>query len=323
MEYKKLVSAPTVEPVSLQEAKRHLYLDAGSFEDNVISNQSIAPGSHGVVASYGLKGAGVDISEAGNVLAVLEAGTLGAGTTVDVKLQESDTDTDSAYLDADDGAFAQVTESTGNQSYSLQYLGYKKYVRAVATVASAASEFGLSIILEAPANTQDADIARLIKVGRRHCENFQNRAYVTQTWDLFLDHFPRAGEIRIPRPPLQSVTSLKYRDLSGKMQTIGFLDTSGTPLLETDDYIVDVVSEPGRLALKRGFRWPDTDNNIQAVQIRFVCGYGLAADVPEEIKQAILLKVGELYEHRGDELEDPKIERAIEGLLWRERIVPV
>ncbi len=310
MGYRKIAEEPAVEPVSLQEAKKHLYLDSGSFEDNVTSHQSIAPGQHAVAAAYALKGAGVDVSAAGSVLALLAAGACGSGGSVDVKLQESDTDVDADYQDVDSGAFAQVTEANHNATYELAYSGTRKYVRAVATVAGAECSFELSIVLEAPINDEDTDIARYIKTARRHCEKFQNRAYVTQTWDLFLDRFPAAEEIRIPLPPLQSVTWVKYKDTAQILQT-----------WDPANYIVDTAREPGRVALAYGKSWPSTIEEIQSVQIRFVCGYGLAADVPAEVKQAILLKVADLYEHRGDQVADPNIERAIEDLLWDERII--
>jgi uncharacterized phiE125 gp8 family phage protein len=83
------------------------------------------------------------------------------------------------------------------------------------------------------------------------------------------------------------------------------------------------MSEPGRIVLAYGKSWPSTYDEIQAVQIRFVCGYATAADVPAEIKLAILLKVAQLYEHRGDEVPDPNIENAIENSLWPDRIVPI
>lgn len=319
----KIYQGPAVEPVSLQEAKRHLNLDSGSFADNVSVHQSIAPGAHATAPAYSLKGAGVDISAAGSVLVVLQAGVCGAGGSVKVKLQESDTDIDASYADVDGGAFGEVTEANDNAAYELAYSGSRKYIRAVATVAGAACDFGVSIILEAPISTEDADIERCIKTARRHCENFQNRAYVTQTWDLILDRFPAAGYIELPKPPLQSLISLTYKDSAGELQTVSFLDPSGEPLFETDDYIVDTASEPGRLVLKSGKSWPTTYDEAQAVQIRFICGYGEVSDVPDEIKQAILLKVADLYEHRGDEVGDARIDEVIERLLWPERIVPV
>jgi uncharacterized phiE125 gp8 family phage protein len=313
MKDRKIYAPPAVEPVSLQEAKKHLYLDSGSFADNISSNQSIAPGSHQIAAGFSLKGAGIDVSAAGNVLAVLSAGAFGSGGTLDVKLQESDTDIDADYTDVESGAFAQVSEANDNATYELTYSGTRKYVRAIATVAGAACDFDVSIVLEAPTNAEDNDILRYIKAARRYCERFQNRAFITQTWDLYLDGFPAGNQIEIPLPPLQSVTWLKYKDAAGILQT-----------WDASNYIVDAVSEPGRIVLANGKSWPATYEEIQAVQIRFVCGYGdSAADVPEEARQAILLKIADLYEHRGDEAADPNIDRAIENLLWPERLISI
>jgi len=161
----------------------------------------------------------------------------------------------------------------------------------------------------ATAHPDDDLVESMIKAARRWCENFQNRAYITQTLDLYLDRFPSKSEIRLPKPPLQSVTSLQYKDTAGTLQTF-----------DSAYYIVDTVSEPGRIVLAYGQSWPSTYDEIQAVQIRFVCGYGLAAAVPEDIKHAILLKIADLYEHRGDGVADPNINTAIESLLWPERI---
>lgn len=155
-------------------------------------------------------------------------------------------------------------------------------------------------------------VSALLVAARRWCEGFQNRAYVTQTWDLVLDRFP-GGAIRIPLPPLQSVAYVKYKDPSGSEQT---LDPAG--------YTVDAAGEPGRIVPAYGCSWPETRDEIGAVTVRFTAGYGAPAAVPAEIKQAILLKVADLYEHRGgDEGVDEKIQSAVEALLAPERIVPV
>jgi uncharacterized phiE125 gp8 family phage protein len=156
---------------------------------------------------------------------------------------------------------------------------------------------------------EDDYITGLIVAARRYCEAFQNRAYVTQAWDLFLDAFP-SGCIKVPLPPLQSVTSIKYKDSAGVLQT-----------LESSRYLMDAFSEPGLICLAYGKSWPTTYPEINSVQIRFVAGYGSAADVPQEIKQAILLKIADLYEHRGgDEGIDKSINEAIESLLWPDRV---
>ena len=158
---------------------------------------------------------------------------------------------------------------------------------------------------------EDDYLSDLIAAARRHCESFQGRAYVTQTWDLYLDAFP-GGCIKVPLPPLQSVTFIKYKDSCGVLQTLG-----------TYDYVVDAYSEPGLIFLAYGKSWPSTYPEANAVQIRFVAGYGAASDVPPEIKQAILLKIADLYENRGDEQAGTRMEDAVESLLWPDRIVPV
>jgi uncharacterized phiE125 gp8 family phage protein len=156
---------------------------------------------------------------------------------------------------------------------------------------------------------EDDYLTALIKTARRYCEAFQQRAYVTQTWDLYLNSFP-CGCIKVSLPPLQSVTFIKYKDCEGILQT-----------LDPSEYLVDVFSEPGFIFFAYEKSWPATYPEANAVQIRFVAGYGAAAEVPCEIKHAILLKVADLYEHRGgDEGMDKNINEAIESLLWPDRV---
>jgi uncharacterized phiE125 gp8 family phage protein len=158
---------------------------------------------------------------------------------------------------------------------------------------------------------EDDYLSDLIAAARRHCESFQGRGYATQTWDLYLDGFPR-GCIKVPLPPLQSITFIKYKDCSGVLQT-----------LDTSAYVVDAYSEPALVFRAYGESWPSTYPEPNAVQIRFVAGYGAASDIPPEIKQAILLKIADLYENRGDEQAGKRMEEAVESLLWADRIVPV
>ena len=118
-------------------------------------------------------------------------------------------------------------------------------------------------------------------------QKFANRQFVTATYDWFLPGFCW-DELRVPMPPLQSVTSITYVDSAGTTQT-----------LATSVYQVDANREPGRITPAYGQYWPswrvDTYN---AVTVRFVAGYGAASAVPKEVKTAILLWLGELYENR-------------------------
>ena len=112
--------------------------------------------------------------------------------------------------------------------------------------------------------TIDDDIIQgLLTTARVYAEGFQNRAYMEQTWDLWLDEFPSVGYIDIPLPPLQSVTSIKYYDVD---------DTEAT--FSTDYYDVDTKGYVGRVVLKYAESWPSTVlRPSNGVVIRFVAGY--------------------------------------------------
>lgn len=143
---------------------------------------------------------------------------------------------------------------------------------------------------------EDAYITSLIAVARMACELEARRAFVTQTFDLFLDCWPDACGIKIPRPPLQSVTSLSYTDYAGNVTT----------LVANTDYVVDANSEPGRVLPAYGKFWPTA--LLQpggAIKVRFVAGFGLAVAVPDLYKHAIKLTIGHLFENREDVVVAP------------------
>lgn len=305
----KLATAPALEPVSLLELKNHLRLASGSFAEDLAAEQSIMPGSHAIVADFGLVGAGVEILNY-QALAILNAGTCGGGGTVDLKLQESDNDAD--YTDVSGGAFAQVSTASDEAVYELAYGGLKKYIRAVATVAGAACAFALTIIKSAPAAAEDDVLAGFIAAAREYAEGYQGRALVTQDWDLFLDAFPEVP-FKMPLPPLQSVTTIKYTD------------TQAVELeFAAANYQYDADSSLGRIALKYGKSWPSvTLQTMNGVAIRFKCGYGDAAeDVPEKTRLAIKLLAAHFYENREatDIKAHPEVPFAVHSLLGLERI---
>ena len=101
---------------------------------------------------------------------------------------------------------------------------------------------------------------------------------------MYLDNFP-AGGFRIPCAPLVSVQSVKYYDVNNVEQT-----------LVNTEYYVDAISKPGRLVPATS--WPATYVRPNAVSIVLTAGYGVAADVPQVIKQAMLLMIGDMYNNR-------------------------
>ena len=139
----------------------------------------------------------------------------------------------------------------------------------------------------------DGLINGLIAAARQGFEGETGRQLITSTYTGFLDRFPRHSleRIHIAQPPLVSVTSVKYLDSSGVQQT-----WSNTL------YTVKAFSGPKAV---RGVLFPNFDQTYpitrsipNAVEILFVAGYGVAAAVPNDIKQSLLAVIGTLYENR-------------------------
>lgn len=160
---------------------------------------------------------------------------------------------------------------------------------------------------------EDALISSQVVAARGHVERLTARQLITATWELRLDSFPAdTCAIRIPKPPLQQVVSVKYVDADGVLQT-----------LASTEYVVDAPVGPtapwGRLWLEYLKTWPTVRDERNAVRIQFKAGYGDAgAAVPQELRNAILLKVGALYANREPGEND---DQTLMALLWPYRMV--
>lgn len=163
----------------------------------------------------------------------------------------------------------------------------------------------------------DAILSPLIVPAREWCEEYQNRAYITQTWELALDTWPSDclnnrvwfGDryAKLPRPNLQSIESITYTDQDG-----------ATTTWQATEYIVDNHAEPGQIVPING--WPKAKlAPVNGLLIRYVAGYGdTAEDVPQKIKQAIILLTIHWYENG---MCDPP--PAVLSLLSLDRVIPI
>jgi len=159
-------------------------------------------------------------------------------------------------------------------------------------------------------NKQNEPISNLITTVRRHAEKLLGRALITQTWTVFFADWPDGDCFEIPRPPLQTISSIKYKDVDGDQTT-----------WSTDYYIVDIDSDPGLVTLGYEKSWPSSAlYPSNPIEIEFIAGYGLTvATVPEDIRTMIKIGIERMFIRPTDSYD--KLLRDIwSDFLWNNRI---
>ena len=154
--------------------------------------------------------------------------------------------------------------------------------------------------------SEDALLKVYLMAAQNEAENKTKRALMPQTWELVLDEFPDGG-IEIPRPPLSSNST----DLS-----ISYIDSSGaTATLSATAYSIDGDSEPAWVVPSYGNDWPETYDVMNAVRVRYKCGYALSgastATTPYGVKAWVRLRVGAMYNNR----ESLSVESGMQSMI--------
>jgi len=305
-----LKTPPVIEPISLTEIKDFLRLSVADGSNGVETSQTITPGARapGTVTGSSVEVLGYSATVSLNVGTILATGTLNA------KIQHSNDE----VTWTDDVSYNQVTPANDNAVYSLQYTGGKRYILVVAVVANAQADYSVEVQKQVGDTSEDTYLAAIITAAREYCEGFQNRAYITQTWEVSWDYWP-CREIELPKGRLQTIDTVSYKDSGGVT----------TELTETTDYVYSTRGILGRLTTAYGKTWPSfTPFPLDAVVIEFTCGYGdAAADVPTKVIQAMRMLVSHWYENRTPLAETGQapgeIAFAVSALLWQDRIVPI
>lgn len=133
---------------------------------------------------------------------------------------------------------------------------------------------------------EDALVTTLVTAARLHVEGTTARALIAQAWRKVLDCWPTDRAVRLPVAPLLSLTAVTAYDEAGTPHVLElgqFELEPATPLLLLP---ADIAGVP---ALRER----------QGIEIDYVAGYGAtAANVPADLKQAVLLLVAYWFEHR-------------------------
>lgn len=136
-------------------------------------------------------------------------------------------------------------------------------------------------------DTGDEDdlLVSLLAAAREHLEALTGLALLPQTWRLALDEWPDGGVIHLLKSPVQAVDAVTVYDADGMPASI---DPGGM--------LLDGHARPARLWLKDR---PRPGQCLNGIEIDFSAGFPSAAEVPEELKRAILLHAAFLHEFRG------------------------
>lgn len=141
---------------------------------------------------------------------------------------------------------------------------------------------------------EDGLIAGYILAARRFAEGDTRRVFATQTLDYTLDWNWSvvsldgwcSQQIDLPVSPVQSVTSVKYIDAGGSLQT-----------LSPTQYVTRIDTTIATVTPIYGVTWPATLWVPAAVTVRFVAGWDFK-DFPDDLRVAMLMLVAHWYEHR-------------------------
>ena len=140
--------------------------------------------------------------------------------------------------------------------------------------------------LKVDVSDDDTIIDNIVLAATQSCEIFTNQYFidtvVTQYSDTWNDFYT------LYKSPVASITHVKYYDSNDSQQT-----------LASSNYILGHYSKPARIGVAVGGTLPNLSDRINAVEVKYTVGYGTASsDVPEGIRQAVLLTIGNFYQNR-------------------------
>lgn len=139
------------------------------------------------------------------------------------------------------------------------------------------------------AGAEDTLLTRLIGAATDELDGptgWLGRSLVTQTLRLSLDK-PPPRLIRLPYPPVSAIVSITYYDTDDVLQTV-----------DAADYQSDLDAEPALVWPTSDKKWPSSRNTPGRFRVDYTAGYGAAGDVPDIIRQAILIAAATLYRDR-------------------------
>ena len=136
------------------------------------------------------------------------------------------------------------------------------------------------------ASDLDSDITAMLTDAVNLVEHEVGQALMPQTWELTLDAFPDV--IELTRVPVSAITSIKYTDTAGTLQTL----SAGAYTLDNGDGFGHA-----RVVPVYGTAWPATRTDVGVVKVRYVAGYADATSVPSILKRQVKIMVATMIDN--------------------------
>lgn len=134
------------------------------------------------------------------------------------------------------------------------------------------------LLLRLDAASFDDDVRRRIAAARADVEQATGTRLITQTVEILADSFADLAHLQVG--PVQSIAAITYQDAAGLTHT-----------LDPTNYELFGAGLERGIRLKVGGRWPGIRAVEGAIAVRLVVGYGAAADVPPNVRIALLALV--------------------------------
>ncbi len=135
---------------------------------------------------------------------------------------------------------------------------------------------------------EDSLLAHYLRTAVQWAEEETRRAIMQRSYLIVRDGFP-TPPWDLPLGKIQSITKVEYIDTDGITQDW----TQSPPLWEFDND----SDHKARLRPKSGESWPTTGSYLSSARVEVIAGWTVA-DVPNTVKQGILLKFASLFESR-------------------------
>lgn len=146
----------------------------------------------------------------------------------------------------------------------------------------------LHLAIEDDNTENDSQIIALISAARQIAERETKRQIVPREVRLSLTEL--SGDIWLPGGVVRSVDTVTYRDSGNTWRTV-----TGS----TYETLLDFA--PPRIVLAPAQFWPTVGTAAVVARVDYLAGWATPDEVPEGLRQAMLLILGNLYFQRGDD----------------------